>query len=146
MLAFKDSIPYKLGQILKLKRQIIDREMKALTLSRAQWQTIAWLNILGLPCLQQALLKGTEFDRGQLARILEKFEQKNLIIRQPLPNDRRSLAIRYTQKGQRLANKVENIMQTESTIMLKGFDKKTIKQLNLLLNRISDNVSEELSR
>ena len=50
-------IGFKFLQIINLKRQIVDQEIKALGLSRLQWQIFAWMGILGLPCSQKELLQ-----------------------------------------------------------------------------------------
>lgn len=141
---FKESISYKISQIIKLKRRLVDHDMKSLNLLRSQWQTIVWLNILGTPCTQQALLKATEFDRAQLARLLDKLEGEGIIKRSQIASDRRSLEIRFTKKGEQLSKKVVYIMQKESKIMLKGFKVAESKAIGKLLDKVRNNILLEL--
>src|SRR5579871_2149620 len=113
-------IPFKIAQLTKLKRQLVDHKMQSLNLSRTQWQVLACLNILGTPCTQQDLLKTLDLDRAQLARVLEHLDEKKIISRSALPADRRSLTIILTSSGQALLKKVEHLMKKESDIILKG--------------------------
>jgi len=138
------SIPYEIGQILKLKRQLVDRDMKSFGLQRSQWQTIAHLVILGVPCTQQALLKATDFDRAQLARVLDSFEREGIIRRSQIASDRRLLEIRFTQKGAELSKKVTQFLQKESKIMLKGFNAAEISVMEQLLEKIKNNILLEI--
>ncbi len=137
-------IPFKISQLTKLKRQLVDQQMQPLNLSRTQWQVLAWLNILGTPCTQQGLLKALDLDRAQLARVLEYFDEKKIIKRTALPDDRRSLSITLTPSGKTLLKKVEYLMEQESDIMLKGITQKEKELFDSLLHKMTENILSSL--
>ena len=137
-------LPYKIANITKLKRHLMDREMKDLSLSRTQWQTLAWISILQTPCTQQALLKALELDRAQLARVLEQLDKKEIITRAQLPKDRRSLEINLTKKGEDLLIKVNDIMHNEAVVMSKGLSAADKKLLDIILDKMTSNLMTEL--
>ena len=139
-------IPFKIAYITKYKRQLMDCDVKALDLSRTQWQILAWLSILGIPCAQQALLKEIELDRAHLARSLEQLEKKGIIARVQLPSDRRSLEITLTKKGEKLLKKIEVLLHKESKIMLRGLSSHEKKVLDQLLEKVTGNLLGELDK
>ncbi|MCD6047925.1 MAG: transcriptional regulator, MarR family [Gammaproteobacteria bacterium] len=140
----ENSIPHQLHLLHRLKRQLADREMKKLGLTRSQWQTLGWLAALGNDCTQQELLKATEFDRAQLARLLDAFEKQNIIQRKEMPEDRRLLVITLTNKGNALLEKVKNAIQFEAEVMLRNFTTQEKKTLDKFFNQLAENITKEL--
>lgn len=139
------SLPHQLHLLHRLKRQLADREMKKLGLTRAQWQALGWLAVLGDKCTQHDLLKATEFDRAQLARLLNVFEKKEIIQRKAMPNDRRLLVIYLTKKGNALVEKVKYAVQFEAEVMLRNFNKQEKQILAKFFNQLTDNMAQELA-
>jgi DNA-binding MarR family transcriptional regulator len=140
----EESIPHQLHLLHRLKRQLADREMKKLGLTRAQWQALGWLAALGNECTQQDLLKATEFDRAQLARLLDTFEKQGVIQRKEMPEDRRVLVINLTKKGYALLEKVKRAIQFEAEVMLRNFTAQEKKTLDKFFNQLSENIIKEL--
>jgi len=133
-------IGFKFLQIINLKRQIVDQEIKALGLSRLQWQIFAWMGILGLPCSQKELLQNMEMDRGNLARLLDQLETDELVARTPILGNRRSLEIALRPKGTIIMEKVSKALQKENACMLDGMNKKEVQNLEILLVQVIENL------
>jgi MarR family transcriptional regulator for hemolysin len=139
------SIGFKLAKVLKLKRRYIDIEMKALGLSRTQWQTLTSLNILG-PCAQKDLLKNMDIDAAHLARVLESLEKSNYIIRTPIKNNRRSLLVQMTPQSQkRFVPLLEKTLTTENALLLKNISTADQKKLKALLEVFITNMEHALN-
>ena len=136
----QSAIGFAIAKICKLKRQLVDAEMKKFDICRSKWQTLVWLHILG-PCSQQDLLKRLEIDAAHLARVLEAFEREKWIVRTRSPDDRRALLIEITPLCQRnIMPKIEAIIQNENKLMLKGLTKEDKITLMHLLKTIEDNL------
>ena len=140
-----DSIGFKLAQIVKMKRHLIDLTMEQFSLCRSQWQTLFWLHKLG-QCSQKELLNKMDIDKGHLARILNEFEQKKYITRIAKVNDRRSLVITITEYTQKtLFPHLEKAFIEEDAVLLRGLSERNKSELQALLAKIAANLEGELS-
>lgn len=136
---------FKFLQIVNLKRQVMERRIKELGLSRTQWQLLVWVNILGVPCTQKDLLRSMEIDQGHLARTLEQLEKSQLVTREAVAGDRRSLAVNLSQKGKMIMKKVARALKEENEVMVKGIGKNSVKQLEALLTKVRDNLQSDIT-
>lgn len=135
---------FKFLQIVNLKRQVMERRIRELGLSRTQWQLLVWTNILGTPCSQKDLLKSMEIDQAHLARTLEQLEKSQLVIREPIEGNRRSLAVTLTSKGKTMMKKIESALKEENKIMIQGIGKNNVKQLETLLDKVRSNLQSDI--
>lgn len=139
------SVGSRLARIMWLKRRFIDIAMKPLNMSRTQWQTLHWLNML-TPCTQKQLLNYMDIDGGQLARTLDEFEKNNIITRKPLVEDRRCLLVELTSYAKKkLIPHLEKIFEKENTILLDNISISDKKILMRLLEKIESNIDNELT-
>jgi DNA-binding MarR family transcriptional regulator len=130
----------KIALLICKKRQWIDEKVKALDLSRTQWQVLAHLNYLPMPCAQQKLLKSLDIDRAHLARLLGQLEERGIIIRSQVPGDKRALHIELTQQGRALKEKVKEALLQEHKQMLSGFTAQEVAQLDGWLDKMTVNL------
>ncbi len=79
-------------------------------------------------------------DQPNIARILDKLEKKELILRRPNPSDNRSFLLYLTERGRQLEE--ELIPKALSTLekALEGIEKEQVEKLKLVLNRIYANL------
>lgn len=134
------TIGFCIAKICKLKRHLVDIEMKKLGICRSKWQTLIWLHILG-PCSQQDLLKRLEIDAAHLARVLDAFEREQWIVRTRSHHDRRALFIEITLLCQHnIMPKIESILKKENNLMLKGLTTEEKITLTRLLKTIENNL------
>lgn len=140
----KKVVGFQLARILWLKRRFIDNEMKKLSLSRSQWQTLHWLNMIS-PCSQKELLNYMDVDKAQMARILDEFEKNGYITRTRIPEDRRSLFIELTSLSKdQLIPQLEKTFKCENKILLRGLNSLDQEKLLTLLEKIEKNIEFEL--
>lgn len=136
------SICYQMLNVIKLIRRLVDEEMKALGISRTGWQVLFRLRQLG-PCTQKELVRVMDIDAGQLARVLEEFEEKDYIVRRPHKNDRRCLAIEMTEKGRAyLMPHVERSIAKEEAVLGKNFTETEKQLLSNLLTKLEKNLED----
>jgi len=141
----KYSVGFRLARILWLKRRFIDIAMKPLDMTRTQWQTLHWLNMIS-PCSQKQLLNYMDIDGGQLARTLDEFEKTNIITRKPLTEDRRCLLVELTLHAKKkLIPHLEKVFEKENTILLEGISVPDRRILTNMLEKIESNIDSELA-
>src|SRR3990167_8889459 len=134
------SVGFRIARIMWHKRRFIDIEMKPLDMTRMQWQTLHWLNMIS-PCTQKQLLNYMDIDGGQLARTLDEFEKNNIITRKPLAEDRRCLLVELTPHAKRkLIPHLEKVFERENDILLDGISSADKKKLTSLLEKIESNI------
>lgn len=139
------SVGSHLARIMWFKRRFIDIGMKPLDMTRMQWQTLHWLNML-CPCTQKQLLNYMDIDGGQLARTLDEFEKNNIITRKPLVEDRRCLLVELTPYAKKkLIPQLEKIFEKENDILLDGISAADKKKLTSLLEKIESNIHNALT-
>ena len=134
---------YKLFYLVKLNEQLIDKKMAPLNLTRTQWKIMARFNFLPTPCTQQTLLTSMGIDCAHLTRTLEQLEQRGLITKERIRDDKRAYQIYPTSKGQKQVNKIEQILITESNTLVNDFTQSEITQLTTLIDKIESNILEE---
>lgn len=135
---------YRLFFLVKTNEHLIDLQMKQWRLSRTQWKILVRFNFLSVPCTQQQLLKSMDIDRAHLTRTLDQLEQRQLITRTRLPNDKRAFNILPTSQGKSLIKKLEKFMQQESESMSAPLTAKERKLLDMFLHKMTKKVLAEL--
>ena len=136
----KYKINFHIAKIFRLKRRVMDAEMKKLDICRSKWQTLIWLKTLGA-CSQQELLKHLDIDAAHLARVLEAFDREQWIVRTRSSEDRRAVLIDITEKCRKdIMPTIEHGLQKEVDIMLNGLNTTEKTTLNRLLTKIETNL------
>lgn len=134
----------KIAVLAYFKRQCIDQRMKALNLSRTQWQVLSRFNFLPQPCPQQALLKCLDIDRAHLTRTLAQLEKLKLLTRIETPTDRRARFINLTKQGQATQKKVEQILHAENELMLVSLSQEENDQFNAILDKLNGSAMQSI--
>ena len=142
---YNATIGYQLSKILKLKRRLTDQKMQSLNLSRTQWLTLVWIQIIGSPCWQKDLLANLEIDAAHLTRILAELESRNYIQRTIVDKNRRCLLIDFTDYYiKEIEPFITNIIETENNILLSNLNDDDKTHLIKLLNQLEQNISNAL--
>jgi DNA-binding MarR family transcriptional regulator len=69
--------------------------------------------------------------------VLDRMEQRGLIVKQTDPRDRRALQIQLTQKGRDLKVPLEEVIEKANQKVLEGLEPERIEALKQLLWNIS---------
>jgi DNA-binding MarR family transcriptional regulator len=134
------SLGFRLAKVLRLKRNLTDRAMKKLDLSRTQWRVLLWMTALG-SCTQKDLLNQMDIDPGHLARVLDEFEKNKIILRSPLKEDRRVLFIKITTKGKKkYIPDLKKVLKEENAILVNGLTLDEQNKLSKALEKIENNI------
>ncbi|MGI6649076.1 MAG: MarR family winged helix-turn-helix transcriptional regulator [Bacillota bacterium] len=76
-------------------------------------------------------------DGSTMTGVLDRMEQRGLIVKQTDPRDRRALQIQLTQKGRDLKVPLEEVIEKANQKVLEGLEPERIEALKQLLWNIS---------
>ncbi len=124
-----------LGQFLEAR---VNTLLKPIGLSYTDFDVLATLMRSGKPyaLTPTALRRSVLITSGAMTAALDRLETGGLIVRQPNPDDRRSLTARLTKDGRRLARKAARIRfadAAESIAQLSAVDRTQLASLLRLL-------------
>jgi len=121
-------------------RRELDAELALLgDVSSAQWlvmMTLAYQSDVTAALLAKRL----EYDPGSMTRLLDRLQEKGLIQRTRLDDDRRCIRIELTDAGRALAPSLPTAAVNAINKALTGFTAEEHATLNGLLRRMIDNV------
>lgn len=90
------------------------------------------------PGLKQiALGSALGVDRSTIVAAVDKLEQRGLVERRPVPNDRRAHALNLTAEGQRMYKKALALIERHETRIAGGLSPQERAQLLLLLEKVA---------
>ncbi len=109
-------------------------------------QYAALATIKTQPGIDQATLAGLiAYDRTTITGVVDRLEQKSLVVRQANSRDRRARALQITDEGRRILRGIEPAVEDAQRIMLRGLTAGEAETLLRLLRKAIA-AGNELSR
>jgi MarR family transcriptional regulator for hemolysin len=121
-------------------RQEMDRRLSPLGLTRTKWLALIMLSRHGAGLSQRELADKMEIGESAMVALLDRMEKDELIIRKPVPGDRRTRALELTAGGKRLISTIEGVAQTLREELLAGFTLAELKTTGDVLARMKAKV------
>ncbi len=84
----------------------------------------------------------TCIEQSAVSHMLRRLSRNQLLSRERVAHDNRSVQVRLTAKGERLARRCYGLAQTHNEAMLRGVSKSETDMLRTLLRRLFDNVNQ----
>lgn len=138
-----DEPPLQIGRLLKLvflsMLRNVDARMQPLELTAMQWEPLLLL-ALGRADTVAALARECQMDCGAMTRMLDRLEQKQLLLRTRNDADRRVVNLSLTDKGRESAAGIPALVREELQRHLSGFSPQDQQTLIALLCRMLENV------
>ena len=138
-----DEPPLQIGRLLKLvflsMLRNVDARMQPLELTAMQWEPLLLL-ALGRADTVAALARECQMDCGAMTRMLDRLEQKQLLLRTRNDADRRVVNLSLTDKGRESAAGIPALGREELQRHLSGFSPQDQQTLIALLSRMLENV------
>jgi DNA-binding MarR family transcriptional regulator len=138
-----DEPPLQIGRLLKLvflsMLRSVDARMQPLELTAMQWEPLLLL-ALGRADTVAALARECQMDCGAMTRMLDRLEQKQLLLRSRNDVDRRVVNLSLTEKGRESAAGIPALVREELQRHLNGISPQDQQQLIVLLTRMLENV------
>jgi DNA-binding MarR family transcriptional regulator len=119
----------------------VDARMQPLELTAMQWEPLLML-ALGRADTVAALARECNVDCGAMTRMLDRLEEKQLLLRQRSDADRRVVHLTLTRKGREAAVAIPAMVSAELQRHLGGFSAAEHQTLLQLLARMLANAGD----
>ncbi len=140
--------PMQIGRLVKLVFHSllrgVDARMQPLELTAMQWEPLLLL-ALGRADTVAGLARECGMDCGAMTRMLDRLEQKQLLLRQRSEVDRRVVNLALTAKGRESVAGIPALVSEELRRHLYGFSTQDQQLLLALLTRMLENAGAAAS-
>lgn len=137
---WQSSTGFLIANLHHSMRRALDAELASFgDVSSAQW--VVMMTLSHQPDVTAATLaKRLSYDPGSMTRLLDRLQDKGLIQRTRLDDDRRCIRIELTEAGRTLAPQLPTAAINAINKSLTGFSAEEHQLLNSLLQRMIDNL------
>jgi DNA-binding MarR family transcriptional regulator len=115
----------------------LDRALLPLNVTSAQYVILSTL-ASGADSASQ-ICKGISYDAGAMTRMIDRLEQRGLLQRVRVADDRRTVKLQLTDEGKALYPKMRASAMEVINGLLRGFTKSEARQLEDFLKRMLEN-------
>lgn len=134
------NIGMRLSIIARNLRHLFDRHVTNLGVTRSQWTMI--VVVARHPgATQRMIAEALEMSEASAGRLVDKLCAEGLLRRQERDDDRRARAVYLTDKATPMLEQLTDIAKTYEATVFKGFSEEELAQLEIYLDRLSNNVS-----
>lgn len=135
---FDDSLGYLIGKLKGFMVHALDAGLADLGITAAQ--AIILIRVGGEPeSTAASLCRRSGYDTGSMTRMIDRLEDKGLIVRERSTEDRRAINLRLTESGDKLRAQITRRACEMIEPRLEGFSQEEYDLLKSLLRRILDN-------
>jgi DNA-binding MarR family transcriptional regulator len=120
----------------------VDQHMQPLELTAMQWEPILLLKLERADTVA-ALARESSVNCSAMTRMLDRLEEKQLVRRRRSNDDRRVVHLELTDKGARVGDGIQPLLNAELKRHLRGFSDKEISTLADFLRRMLENGRDE---
>ena len=137
---FIERIGPELGRVSRRWRAKLDERLGHLGLTQARGIVLLYLSRAGGTLLQGELTERIGIEGPTLVRILDRLQQKGLILRVANPNDRRANRVHITSHAEQTLGEVLRIAAELRGEILAGISEEDIVVLEKVLHQMSHNI------
>ncbi|WP_017906655.1 MarR family winged helix-turn-helix transcriptional regulator [Pseudomonas asplenii] len=124
-----------LGRAALLKDRIIDTHMVPYGITAAQFKVLIIMAQFGVDTPAE-LCRHLSLDSGSMTRMLDRLEQKELLVRQRSEGDRRQVRLVLTEQGQALADRLPQIGADAMNELAGAISRDELQTLENILKKI----------
>lgn len=124
-----------LGRAALLKDRIIDTHMEPHGITAAQFKVMIIIAQFGIDTPAE-LCRHLSLDSGSMTRMLDRLEQKDLLLRKRCADDRRLVRLALTEEGQALADKLPEIGVNAMNQLAGALDSEELQTLEAILKKV----------
>lgn len=138
---------FKIGELSKLIKETIEKKAQKEGLSSTQMKIFKMLSInRSKEITQNDICNFTKFKASTISVALQQMEDEGYIERIKSNEDARKTIIKLTQKGFEKDKDIINIFDNLESSIIKNLNDDEILLLNILLDKMRDNVREEKNK
>jgi MarR family transcriptional regulator for hemolysin len=136
-------IGLRLNVLARLLRNIFDRKVSDLSVTRSQWQMI--VVVARKPGVtQRTIAEALEISEASAGRLIDRLCADGLLERRERDDDRRARAVYITEKAEPLLAKLAEIASVNEERLFKGFSEQELDNLQNYLDRMHHNAVQEI--
>src|SRR5436190_3345667 len=117
--------------------EALDRALSPLNVTAAQYVVLTTL-ASGAESASQ-ICRGISYDAGAMTRMIDRLEQRGLLQRVRVADDRRTVKLKLTEEGAALYAKMRESAMEVVNGLLRGFTQAEARQLENFLKRMLEN-------
>ena len=142
---FEDApLGYKFKRIHEMFRARMNVDMKESDLTFSQMEILFYLEKHSDHAInQQELCDAVQVSHPTMIGLINRMEEKDLVVRRTDPHNRRSRYIEMTQKSQEILRQTRERRHRNDRMLVKGFTDEETKELNRLLGMVYRNMQSE---
>lgn len=142
---FEDApLGYKFKRIHEMFRARMNVDMKERDLTFSQMEILFYLEKHSDHAInQQELCDVIQVSHPTMIGLINRMEEKDLVVRRTDPLNRRSRYIEMTQKSQEILRQTRERRHRNDRMLVKGFTDEETKELNRLLGMVYRNMQSE---
>jgi DNA-binding MarR family transcriptional regulator len=137
--AAEDSVGYLIAVLRTRQFRALDVEFSKFGFTAAQWPILRMVADGETPTAAD-LCRHLSYDTGSMTRMLNRLEQKGVIVRVPSAADRRVVQLKITPAGRRMHRKLRQAAIRVLNHLVRGFSPLEIHQLHEQLVRMHANL------
>lgn len=134
----RKAIGYLMSKARMALLDAVERELAPLEITAAQFIILTHL-ANSMASSASEMCRGMQYDPGAMTRMIDRLEQKELVRRIAIPGDRRTVKLELTDEGRSVYSKVKPMAVGVLNRLLRGFNKKEVRELEEYLKRIIAN-------
>ncbi len=135
---------YKFKRIHDMFRARMNEDMKMEDLTFSQMEVLFYLvKHRDHPINQQELCDAVQVSHPTMIGLINRMEEKELVVRRTDPDNRRSRYIEMTPKAQEIMHRTKRQRTRNDEKLVKGFTKEQVSELNMLLTMVYRNMQSE---
>lgn len=139
----KRNIGLRLNVLARMLRNIFDRMVSDLGVTRSQWQMI--VVVARKPGVtQRTIAEALEISEASAGRLIDRLCAEGLLERRERDDDRRARAVYVTEKAEPLLTMLGEIAVVNEERLFKGFSQQELDNLEDYLDRMYRNAMQEL--
>lgn len=137
------SISLRVNVLARLLRNIFDRKVSDLSITRSQWQMI--VVVARKPGVtQRTTAEALEISEASAGRLIDRLCADGLLERRERDDDRRARAVYITEKAEPLLATLAEIATVNEERLFKGFSEQELASLESYLDRMHHNAIQEI--
>ena len=137
--AAEDSIAYLMSALRSRVGRAIDAELVKLGFTAAQWAIVRAVADGETP-IAADLCRQLDYDTGSMTRMLNRLEEKGVIVREGDRNDRRVVRLRMTAAGRKIYPRLRDVVIAVLNRLVEGFSAEEVQQMHGQLRRMLANM------
>lgn len=137
--AAEDSVGYLIAVVRTRVFRALDVELGKLGFTSAQWPILRAVADGDTP-IAADLCRRLNYDTGSMTRMLNRLEEKGVIVREPGKEDRRVVRLRITPAGRRIYPKLRDATIRVLNRLVADFSPADVKQVHKQLCRMRSNM------